>query len=189
MEMNIKVGSWISVLCALCQGCGPIANSVHTMIIEPAEYSRRCDNSADKKRCYALANELWAQFQASTPDKMFSKSFRDGFQEGFADYLYAGGSGNPPPLPPRWYWKAGYGTPEGHQAIDDWFAGFRQGAGVAQSSGYRNLVTIPASTALPRRTAAAAPSSTADRGKDDLLPAPRELQPLPPPPTGEPGKR
>jgi len=184
--MNSKVGLWLSAFCAFCPGCGPIANSVRTVIIEPAEYCRRLDNSADKKRCYALAKQFWEEFRVSSADTEFSDSFKHGFQEGFADYLYAGGSGNPPPLPPRWYWRAGYGNPDGHRAIDDWFAGFRRGAGLAQSSGYRVLVTVPASTALPRRTAAVVPSSTAE---PDVLPSPREFQPLPPPPTAEPGKR
>jgi hypothetical protein len=187
MEMNIKVGVWVSVLCAFCQGCGPIANSLHTIIIEPAEYSRCLDNLADKKRCSALAKEFWAEFKASSPGTEFSDSFSRGFQDGFVDYLYAGGSGIPPPVPPRSYWRAGYGTPAGHRAIDDWFAGFRTGAALAQSSGYRTLVTIPASTALPSRAGTALPSSTAEPGKDEVMPSPRELPP--PPPTAEPGKR
>src|SRR5437879_1645333 len=118
MEMNIRVGLWISVLAA-CQGCAPLANSVRTVMIEPVEYCRRLDNKADKKRSYALAKESWQEFQASHADTGFSGDFGRGFQEGFADYLYAGGYGNPPPVPPRSYWRAGYGTPEGHRAIDD----------------------------------------------------------------------
>src|SRR5207253_2309767 len=65
------------------------------------------------------------------------------------DYLYAGGSGEPPPLPPRYYWKTRYETAEGHQAIADWFAGYRLGAAMAQESGYREWVTIPSSLPHP----------------------------------------
>src|SRR5262249_39466700 len=81
-------------------------------------------------------------------DHPYSPDFQQGFLCGFADYLYAGGTGNPPPLPPRGYWKSEYETPEGRQAVQDWFEGFRTGAARARASGYRELVTVPIS-ALP----------------------------------------
>ena len=56
-----------------------------------------------------------------------------------------GGCGEPPPVPPRRYWKNAYQTPQGHQAIQDWFAGFRNGASDAEASGWRHFATVPSS--------------------------------------------
>jgi hypothetical protein len=97
-----------------------------------------------------LAEEAWAQFQGALPDACYSEDFGDGFKAGFADYLYAGGNGEPPPVPPRQYWKAQYETPQGQQMMQDWLRGFRHGAAVARDSGYRETVTVPASASLPR---------------------------------------
>jgi hypothetical protein len=68
-----------------------------------------------------------------------------GFEDGFVDYVIYGGNGTPP-LPPRRYWKSN--RPNGYQAIQDWYNGFRHGAAVAQASGYRECVTIPLSDGL-----------------------------------------
>ena len=87
----------------------------------------------------------------------------------------------PPPLPPRYYWRPEYETPPGHQAIEDWSAGFRAGAGVARASGLRELVTVPASTALPSRTPMQQPvapaASKQAHEKEETLPAPRTAAP------------
>ena len=71
---------------------------------------------------------------------------RAGFSDG--DYLEAGGTGQPPAMPPRRYWKAVYQSPEGRLAVQDWYRGFAYGAEMAKASGYRQLVTIPLSDAL-----------------------------------------
>src|SRR5262249_42098418 len=59
------------------------------------------------------------------------------------EYLLGGGTGEPPPVPQRHYWNGRYQTPEGQQAIDQWFAGCRQGASAGQENMQRQLVTIP----------------------------------------------
>src|SRR5256885_13183468 len=40
----------------------------------------------------------------------------------------------PPPLPPRSYWKTQYESPEGREAVRDWFAGFRFGVAADRKS-------------------------------------------------------
>ena len=52
-----------------------------------------------------------------------------GFQDGFADFLYAGGNGEPPVVPPWYYRRTVYETPEGLASTEEWFAGYRHGAG------------------------------------------------------------
>ncbi len=173
--MSLRLRLWIATLFVCCQGCSPITNTVRTLIIEPGEYCLRVESRAERKRDDALALVAWNEHLASCPDSEFTESFERGFKEGFADYLYAGGSGNPPPVPPRCYWGPKYETPEGHMAVEDWFAGFRLGSALAVSSGYRNLVTIPASTGLQSRNARATNPPDSKTGIDDLLPAPREV--------------
>jgi len=73
----------------------------------------------------------------------FSKPFNEGFLEGFIDYVEAGGSGEPPYLPPFRYRLSEHRTEEGHAAIQDWYAGFRQGAAAARASGLRELNCVP----------------------------------------------
>ena len=78
----------------------------------------------------------------------FSVDYQLGFIDGFVDFLEAGGTGNPSPLPPRRYWKAKYQNPVGYQCTQDWFLGFQHGARAAQSSNYRLFVTVPLSDSV-----------------------------------------
>jgi hypothetical protein len=120
-----------------------------TIIIEPILYCRRLDNCVDLKRNKELAEGAWADFAQHNPDVEYSFDFEKGFKFGYEDFLYAGGSGQPPPVPPRYYWRPEFESGDGHRAIEDWYAGYARGAEAARESGYRQLVTVPASVALP----------------------------------------
>src|SRR5439155_20779353 len=129
-----------------------------------------------------LAEAAWQEITKANPDPSYSPDYVCGFKDGFADFLYAGGTGEPPPLPPRQYWKIKYETAEGHQAIEDWFAGFRHGASVAQTTGYRQWVTIPSSLP-PRAISEGHASSTMSEAitappSESVLPPPRKAVPL-----------
>ena len=127
----------------VCQGCAPLANVACTSIIEPLEYCRCNSDRLEAKRNRKLAEAAWLGFLQKNPHNNYSTHFRLGFQEGFMDYLYAGGTGSPPPVPPRSCWKTDFESPDGRRSIESWYAGFSQGAQAAKSSGYRELVTIP----------------------------------------------
>ncbi len=71
-----------------------------------------------------------------------------GFEDGFVDFLVYGGTGNPPTLPPRRYWRMKYQNQNGYLAVQDWYRGFQHGVEVAQASGYRNYITVQTSDAL-----------------------------------------
>jgi hypothetical protein len=163
-------------LCLLGQGCGPLASATRNLVIDPIHYCQTVDDILEHHRDYKLAADSWETIAKVDPGHTYSPDYVKGFKDGFADYLYAGGSGEPPPLPPRYYWKARYETAEGHQAIQDWFAGYRLGAAVAQESGYREWVTIPSS--LPQRNAVE-PLPTAIITEIGPLPADEPV--LPPP--------
>ena len=89
-----------------------------------------------------MAETAWLRIEQVNPSESFSPDYGYGFRDGFADYLDAG-PGNVPALPPRRYWKGRYQSPDGHQAILDWYDGFAHGARVAAASGYRQFVTLP----------------------------------------------
>jgi hypothetical protein len=69
--------------------------------------------------------------------------YRDGFVDGYIDFVEAGGSGEPPFLPPFRYRLTRNRTPEGVAAADAWYAGFRHGAAAARASGLRELNYVP----------------------------------------------
>jgi hypothetical protein len=97
------------------------------------------------KLVHKYAEKSWTQLCKANPQH-FSDAYHNGFVEGFVDYVQAGGSGEPPYLPPFRYRLSPYRTPEGLSLVDDWYAGFRHGSAIAKESGLRelNLVPLPA---------------------------------------------
>jgi hypothetical protein len=201
LSMRVKVVLYLGGLFLACQGCCPLARSGRTSIVEPLMYPRYVNDWIDCSRNRKLAQSAWAEFVSCVP-AAYSKDFEKGFKEGFTDYLFWGGTGAPPPVPPRCYWNAKYQNPEGHKAIDDWFAGFRKGAERARESGSRKLVVVPASAVLPSMLpetssapalpapAGPGPSLGPGAGLEEALPPPRPvpvpetLPPAVPPQTG-----
>src|SRR5262245_36433225 len=92
-------------LCALAPGCAPLKHVAIVTICEPAMYCMGLDEWVSKRRNAALAEEAWANFVGALPDGQYSPDFAVGFKAGFEDYLFAGGNGEPPVVPPRGYWK------------------------------------------------------------------------------------
>ncbi|HVA49268.1 MAG TPA: hypothetical protein VNH11_23085 [Pirellulales bacterium] len=133
-------------LCAVFSGCTVSDNFTRTLLVEPLQY---CDyfnaHRAHSRHC-RLAKETWSRIQQKKSMKRFSADYARGFRDGFTDFLDAGGPGQPPPLPPRRYWNDRYASPQGRQAVQDWFAGFRHGAAMARASGAREYAMVPLST-------------------------------------------
>lgn len=134
-----------------------------------------------------LAKSVWEEQQLAHPECPHSADYADGFKVGFADHLYAGGTGNPPLLPPQRYRTLRYQTPQGYQAIQEWYAGFAQGAHVAMDSGMRKWITVPVpegpppircAQATPLIVKPIAPGAAPPPSKPDL-PAPRPILPEP----------
>src|SRR5205085_3346233 len=95
------------------------------------------------------ASAVWAEVQAGNPGVTFSSDYAVGFADGFTDFLGAGGNAAVPTLPPRRYWNGRYQNPAGHQAIQDWFAGFRHGLGEARGRGLGAYAVVPSSAYVP----------------------------------------
>lgn len=126
-------------LCLLLAGCHLVKNAAQN-----ATYEAKLATDESKERCQyeKLAEETWASEQGAESPK-FSKTYFEGFKDGFVDYLQFGGSGQPPYLPPKRFWTSHYRTPEGFQEIENWYAGFRHGVASAQRSGLRKWATLP----------------------------------------------
>jgi hypothetical protein len=178
--MGMRLALGILGLCLTSIGCGPLAHAIQIVVVEPIQYCQTADDFLENRRNYKLAEEAWQELAQANPGHPSSPDYVNGFMDGFADYLYAGGTGEPPPLPPRQYWRITYETPEGHQAIQDWFAGFRHGAAIARESGYREGVTIPSSLPSPNAAdpylSTTLQESTAPPS-EEVLPPPKELPP------------
>jgi hypothetical protein len=119
-----------------------LESGAHTLIVQPLDYCLPEELCRSSERHRRLAAAAWHEFTLGAMTSDYSGDYAIGFQEGFADFLDAG-PGNVPALPPRRYWKACYQTPHGHQAILDWYEGFREGALAAADSGYRKFATVP----------------------------------------------
>ena len=136
------------LLCISLTGCTVCQNAKRTMLVEPREFSWRKDRkeSVEMYRCWA--DQAWREQCSSDPEQSVSSAYVAGFKDGFVDYVYAGGPGEPPPVPPRQFWNADQRNPCGHAAATDWFAGFRHGAQLAREEGYRKRALVPASIFL-----------------------------------------
>jgi hypothetical protein len=131
-------------LCTFAPGCRLVYYTADNLC-RTVEHCHQavCEHLRDRR----WAANAWNDFCRCNPDAALSGDFAAGFEAGFADFLFAGGTGEPPPLPPERYRKLRYQTPEGYRAKEDWFAGFRAGAAAAHDGGYRQWITGPSSFA------------------------------------------
>ncbi len=123
-------------------GCNTLYADVVRNVVEAPV--RGCDDAKLKSQLGKLARRAWDDYRSRCAQE-FSADFADGFRQGYADYLYEGPPGLPPAVPPFPYQLRRYETPQGHAAIEQWYAGFAAGAEAAKASGVRDLVVIPLS--------------------------------------------
>jgi hypothetical protein len=120
-------------------GCSLVGRSIQTVACRTQQQWQDC---AERHRNARWAAQAWEAVQHGGN---YSPAYERGFKEGFASYVYLGGTGEPPPLPPSEFRKLRNQTPQGYRAIEDWFAGYRHGGAVARTGGYRDWVTGPSS--------------------------------------------
>ncbi len=145
--MKAKILLTMYALCFLCTGCGLSHNLWQTSFVQPKQYNNHRNEKWQRHQFRKLARvelEKARVVARAESDNYacdpFSVDEECGFEAGFVDYLMYGGNGNPPPLPPRPYWKSR--NQNCYQAAQDWFRGFQHGAAVARASGYRDCVTV-----------------------------------------------
>jgi hypothetical protein len=152
-------------------------------------FTRSREARQEWRRNYRWADRAWAETCAAHGGSAPSKDYETGFKDGFAEYLYRGGNGEPPLVAPLRYRRLCYQSPQGYRAIDDWFAGYRHGSTVAKASGAREWITGPSSL-HPWGGSAKPPgppvSPELDPGNPEKAPAPDLPSPRPLPETQRP---
>lgn len=185
--MRWKRVAWAGCLVPAVGGCSV---GVHAARDAAAETRAAHAGRGVDRAIRQAAREAWAAVVAEHSRRAFCAEFRDGFLDGYADYLDRGGDGSPPAAPPvRYATNPKYLTPEGHALIRQYFLGFRYGADVAIASGRRHYFTVPvlipddsgppvevvpAPAPDPAAPVATAPPPPKDA---DPLPAPRKVPP------------
>jgi hypothetical protein len=134
--------TWLFCLpvAAASGGCSMVKYSVSNLHYEPSIHHWEHQIKHDLR---SQARETYKDYLAAHPEECFSAYFKDGFIDGFSDYLNYGGQGEPPAMPPSKYRKNKYLTPEGYAALEDYFSGFRLGARIAMDSGIRETLVVP----------------------------------------------
>ena len=143
----------LGLLC-LTPGCSFFYLAKRTMHYEPREYDITLEEAEACEQYAIWAEEAWSEWQSNNAAVAVSRDYYDGFRNGFVDFCFAGGSGEPPPVPPRRFWRTLYRNTAGDQSVADWSAGFRAGASAARAGGYRKRAIVPSPT--DTRTAVAA---------------------------------
>ena len=129
-------------VCFVGTGCSEfLRNSLRNITEFPIQSYDECRRKAGNER---RAAEAW-QLVSGAKRHPESCDYADGFQAGYADYLDNGGNGDPPAVPPFCYRTVRYENPQGVAAIEQWYAGWKQGAMMAKSSGQRELELVPLS--------------------------------------------
>ena len=116
-----------------------------TTKVEPKYFPYLRNEKLTRYKNRSLAKRVWHEVTAADPHLHASVDYADGFIDGFADYLYRGGSGEPPVVPPRRYWNLPFKSPRGQFAVNDWYSGFCHGSEECKTRGLRDLVVVPSS--------------------------------------------
>jgi hypothetical protein len=135
----------LALTCCLASqvGCSVWQQARRTLIHEPLEFSWKYDRGRGLKAYRQWADEAWAIERGACPEVAGDDDYALGFRDGFVDYVYAGGDGQPPPVPPRKFWNVAWRNPPGNAAAAQWFAGYQHGADVAREGGYRENGIVP----------------------------------------------
>jgi hypothetical protein len=132
--------------CIFMTGCSTLCqNWLRTLCHEPRSYNWRADKRRSLEEYRTWAEQAWSAEWQSCGGVASGPDYAAGFRDGFVDYVYAGGNGEPPPVPPREFWNTALRSPAGKERVSQWFEGYRHGARVAREGGYRELATVQSS--------------------------------------------
>jgi hypothetical protein len=127
----------LSILCSGCALVDDATRNVCLSLTTPVEMHR------EVARNRKWAEIAWAEVCRSSGPRGACEDYAQGFKDGYAEYLLRGGDGEPPLVAPQHYRHVRYQNPQGFQAIESWFAGYRHGAAVARDTGARRWITGP----------------------------------------------
>jgi hypothetical protein len=146
-----RLHRWIAAAtCVLLVGCTPCDLVERTIHWEPSAFWWKSDRERSRATYRVWAEEAWSQDGVGcVADGCSGRDYKAGFMDGFVDFVFAGGTGEPPPLPPRTFWNLDLRLPAGRERANQWFAGYRHGSRVARESGYRALAQVQSSLCGP----------------------------------------
>lgn len=162
-------------------GCNLAYYTVKNVFNEPYTLADQLLRHHDLK---SEGKEAWQEIRIQYPRCMFSHEFREGFLDGFADYLDRGGNAQPPAVPPKKFTRNKYLNQEGHALIKDYFLGFQYGVDVALATKQREVLTVP--VLLPDRNPNSPrfnvqrPATGTEPG-GEALPTPKRIETTAPP--------
>ena len=152
---NCRLRFWHWCCCfsllLLATGCSSWHLAGRTLHRELKFFSPVADGYRSCRQYRCWANEAWQAELEGLPADTFSKHYQQGFREGFLDYVFAGGTGLPPAIPPRRFWNIRYRSTSGDNAIAQWRQGFVGGTRAARKGGYRQRAVVPALQELSRQ--------------------------------------
>jgi hypothetical protein len=141
--------SLLLLWCIGSTGCCRLLNLAYrTTSYEPALYCPASDETYSLDLYSHWADEAWSREVGGCGDSIALPDYSLGFHAGFVDYCYAGGTGEPPPVPPRIYWNVSWRLSDGKASVRAWFEGYRHGARVARDGGYRESAVVQSSTGV-----------------------------------------
>ena len=173
-------GRLLILACALpASGCCTLYyNAFRTLAIEPAAYCFKIDGCKSRSLYREWAEQELRQQSFECSNSIQQADFNDGFIDGFVEYVHLGGSGEPPPIPPRRYWNIANRSLAGRERVNQWYEGYRSGSRTAADGGYRAAGVIQSSYVSHSDYL---PSERDDRPVDPTSPSPVEA-PAPPVP-------
>lgn len=158
--------AWVSCFLPVLAGCNTARHAVQyvaqTVAPDTGLPSARRAGEDDLRRD---AQTVWESVRSQHPKRALSDEFRDGFVDGYADFLARGGSAVAPAVPPVPYerYKKYFGA-DGHSLVRDYYLGFQYGIDVA-GAGHR--------PGEPAPRAGTPPAPTGSRPPDALTPHPQ----------------
>jgi hypothetical protein len=141
IEVVMRYRTWILLAClSPLTGCHLYRNIKHNIHNEISQFHD--DEHIDKqlrKEARIAFNEMNRQY----PHRCFGDDFRDGFIDGYTEYLDRGGNADLPAMPPVKYRRHTFFNAEGHARIKDYFLGYKYGLDVALATGCRQFYQVP----------------------------------------------
>jgi hypothetical protein len=154
------------LLSLLSAGCQQFALAAQNIAFEAGLCT---DTACECVEYRQLAKQAWSKFHDGQPGKNWPDDFIDGFLDGYVHFLREGRPDHAPPVPPARFWHKFYMSPEGHQAAEQYLAGYQAGTDAAQESGRRMYQVVPYH---PAATQTSAISHQAEP-PEETLPPPR----------------
>lgn len=148
-QLDSPMKRTLAILCVLLAcgstGCKVVRwNAYRTLLAEPKQFDWRKDRCQSRTLYRSWAADAWQEHCTDGCARQTS-DYVIGFQDGFVEYCYFGGTTEPPPVPPRPYWNPLNRSSPLSEDAEEWFAGYRHGAQVARDGGYRQQAVVPVS--------------------------------------------